>query len=191
MTKKTDLRIVKTKKALYESLLKLMKDKPFEEIKVSDICEQALINRSTFYSHYQDKYELFSSYIDNLKSSLTKELEKNSNISNSKEYYIEMVSLFLNHVSEKKQVYRAIMQQNRNSIIMDMIYNAFNEDIAKKIEFDENKNHENIPSNFIATFYLGAVASVVMKWLTNENKYTKKELLNYLEVLIPDDLNSV
>lgn len=191
MTKKTDLRIVKTKKALYESLLKLMKDKPFEEIKVSDICEQALINRSTFYSHYQDKYELFSSYIDNLKSSLTKELEKNSNISNSKEYYIEMVSLFLNHVSEKKQVYRAIMQQNRNSIIMDMIYNAFNEDIAKKIEFDENKNRENIPSNFIATFYLGAVASVVMKWLTNENKYTKKELLNYLEVLIPDDLNSV
>ena len=30
------------------------KDKTFEEIKVSDICKKALINRSTFYSHYND-----------------------------------------------------------------------------------------------------------------------------------------
>lgn len=190
MKEKTDLRVIKTKKALYESLLELMKEKTFEEIKVSDICEQALINRSTFYSHYQDKYELFSSYIDNLKTSLIKELEKNTNISTSKEYYLEMARLFLNHVSEQKQVYRAIIKQNRNSIIMDMIYNAFNEDIAKKIAIDEKKNWENIPSDFIATFYLGAMFSVVIKWLTNENQYTKKELIKYLEILIPDDLNT-
>lgn len=190
MKEKTDLRVVKTKKVLYESLLELMKKKSFEEIKVSDICEKALINRSTFYSHYADKYELFESYIENLKISLTKELEKNTNISTSKEYYLEMLNLFLNHVSLEKEAYRAIMQQNRNSIIMDMLYNAFNEDITKKIEKEEEKNKEKIPSNFIATFYLGAVLSVGMKWLTNENKYSKKELLKYLDILIPNDLNS-
>lgn len=190
MEKKTDLRVVKTKNILYATLLELLKDTAFEDIKVSDICEKALINRSTFYSHYADKYELFSAYIDNLKLSLTKELEKNQNISTSKEYYLEMLSLFLNHVSEQKQVYRAVMQQNRNSIIIDMIYNAFTEDIAKNIKLDEKRNKENIPCNFIATFYLGAVLSVGMEWLTNENKYTKKELLKYLDVLIPDDLNS-
>lgn len=190
MKEKTDLRVVKTKKVLYESLLELMKKKSFEEIKVSDICEKALINRSTFYSHYTDKYELFESYIENLKISLTKELEKNTNISTSKEYYLEMLNLFLNHVSLEKEAYRAIMQQNRNSIIMDMIYNAFNEDITKKIEKEEEKIKDKIPSNFIATFYLGAVLSVGMKWLTNENKYSKKELLKYLDILIPNDLNS-
>lgn len=190
MEKRTDLRVVKTKNILYATLLELLKEKSFEEIKVSDICEKALINRSTFYSHYADKYELFSAYIDNLKLSLTKELEKNQNISTSKEYYLEMLNLFLNHVSEQKQVYRAMMQQNRNSIIMDMIYNAFSEDITKNIKMEEGKNKENIPSHFIATFYLGAVLSVGMEWLTNENKYTKKELLKYLNLLIPDDLNS-
>ena len=190
MKEKTDLRVVKTKKVLYESLLELMKKKSFEEIKVSDICEKALINSSTFYSHYTDKYELFESYIENLKISLTKELEKNTNISTSKEYYLEMLNLFLNHVSLEKEAYRAIMQQNRNSIIMDMIYNAFNEDITKKIEKEEEKIKDKIPSNFIATFYLGAVLSVGMKWLTNENKYSKKELLKYLDILIPNDLNS-
>ncbi len=187
---KTDLRVIKTKNILYSTLLELMKDKAFEEIKVSDICERALINRSTFYAHYADKYELFSSYIDNLKVSLTKELDKNKNISTSKEYYLEMLRLFLNHVSDQKQVYRAVMQQNRNSIIMDMIYNAFREDIAKKIDIDEAKNKQKIPGSFVATFYLGAVLSIGMEWLTNEEKYTKKELLNYLDILIPDDLNS-
>ena len=103
MNKKTDLRIIKTKNNLYQTLIKLMSDRPFEEIKVSDICEKALVNRSTFYSHYSDKYELLSSYIDTLKESLEKELEKNTSIKNTKEYYLEMISLFLNHVEEKKR----------------------------------------------------------------------------------------
>ena len=53
-----DLRVVKTKKILFETLLNLMKTKNFEKIKISDICEESLINRSTFYAHYEDKYEL-------------------------------------------------------------------------------------------------------------------------------------
>ena len=48
---KEDLRITKTRKVLFETLVLLMKEKSFEEIKVSDICKKALINRSTFYSH--------------------------------------------------------------------------------------------------------------------------------------------
>ena len=45
---KKDLRVVKTQNTLYTTLLELMKEKSFEEIKVSDICSHALINRSTF-----------------------------------------------------------------------------------------------------------------------------------------------
>ena len=49
MTNKTDLRIIKTNNTLYEALILLLKDKTFEEIKVSDICSKALVNRSTIY----------------------------------------------------------------------------------------------------------------------------------------------
>ena len=55
-----DLRVIKTKNALFNALIELMKDKTFEEIKVSDICNKALINRSTFYAHFDDKYDLLS-----------------------------------------------------------------------------------------------------------------------------------
>ena len=57
MKKKEDLRVVKTKANLYRGLMELMKDQTFEEIKVSDICNKSMINRSTFYDHFNDKYE--------------------------------------------------------------------------------------------------------------------------------------
>ena len=48
---KNDLRVIKTKTTLYNTLKELMQEKTFEEIKVSDICSKALINRSTFTDH--------------------------------------------------------------------------------------------------------------------------------------------
>ena len=77
---KKDLRIVRTKKLLYDGLIQLLKERPFEEVKVSDICERAYINRSTFYAHYTDKYDLLDDFIRDIKTSLAKELEKNENI---------------------------------------------------------------------------------------------------------------
>ena len=70
MKKKEDLRIIKTKKNLYEGLLQLMKDTSFEDIKVSDICNVSLVNRSTFYDHFSDKYELLATLIDDLEEEL-------------------------------------------------------------------------------------------------------------------------
>lgn len=53
-----DLRIVKTKKAIREAFLQLRKTTPLEKIKVRDLCRLALINKSTFYNHYEDVFAL-------------------------------------------------------------------------------------------------------------------------------------
>ncbi len=188
MKQKNDLRVIKTRKNLYESLIFLLKEKTFEEIKVSDICNQALINRSTFYAHYNDKYELFADLIENLKSSLAYELSFNTHISNSKEYYLEMLRIFLDHVDKEKNVYLAIMIHNRNSVIIDMVYSTLNDDIKKRIEMDHPKSGKTIPSDIIAKFYLGAVFNVGTEWLRNHNHYSKQEILEYLEALIPNNL---
>ena len=112
---KKDLRVIKTKNNLYNTLIELMKEKQFEEIKVSDICSHALVNRSTFYAHYNDKYDLLEEYIKQLKENFTKELETNKHIENTKEYYMEMIKIFLNHVEDKKEIYKKLMINNRNS----------------------------------------------------------------------------
>ena len=184
--KNEDLRIVKTKKALYNSLLDLMKEKTFEEIKVSDICSNALINRSTFYAHFDDKYDLFSYYIKDLKKSLTHELKKNTSIKSTKEYYIGLIKILLDHIEEKKDSYLAIIINNRNSIVTDILYDTIDRDIIYNLNKME-ENNKNIPNNIKASFYLGAALSVGITWLKDINKYKKEDIINYLSKLIPDD----
>src|SRR5215468_2363964 len=53
-----DLRIRRTHKLLWEALMALLSTRAFEEITVTDICERAMVHRTTFYKHYEDKYAL-------------------------------------------------------------------------------------------------------------------------------------
>lgn len=187
MEKKKDLRVVKTKNLLYQTLIDLMKDKTFEEIKVSDICSKAMINRSTFYAHYEDKYELLVDFISNLKEEFVNELNKNSNNLNTREYYIKLIELFLDHIESKRNVYSSIMINNRNSIMMDILLSVVNEDILNKIKTDSIS--KKIPSDIIAKFYLGGVINLGVEWLSDNSKYTKDQIIEYLKVLIPDSIN--
>ena len=52
MANKTDLRYIKTEKLIEDTYLSL-KRKYRRPIKVSELCEAALINKTTFYTHYE------------------------------------------------------------------------------------------------------------------------------------------
>ena len=54
----TDLRVRRTHKLLWEALMAELSQRTIEEITVSDICERAMVHRTTFYKHYEDKYAL-------------------------------------------------------------------------------------------------------------------------------------
>lgn len=187
MVKKTDLRVIKTKNLIYNTLIELMKDKTFEEIKVSNICNKALINRSTFYSHYEDKYDLLVDFINSLKDEFVTELNKNNSNLDTKEYYIELIKIFLNHIEERKEMYTSIMINNRNSIMMDILLDVVNNDLLKKMSSDEFKS--SIPSDIIAKFYLGGVINIGVEWLKDNKKYSKDDIIKYISELIPDNLN--
>jgi len=176
---KTDLRIIKTNNTLYEALINLLKEKTFEEIKVSDICSKALVNRSTFYSHFNDKYELFMSLINSLKESLQTEL-KSIEETNLKDYYLKMIEVFLNHIEGKEQIYKSILINNRSSIIMDMIYDTITEDINQKV----TKNDKDVPNEIFTAYYLGAIVNTGIEWFKNDKKYSKEQMIEYLDRLM-------
>ncbi|UUC42754.1 TetR family transcriptional regulator [Clostridioides difficile] len=58
MEKKIDLRVIKTNRSIKNAFIKLLNKKDFASITVQDIIDEALINRTTFYKHYADKYDL-------------------------------------------------------------------------------------------------------------------------------------
>lgn len=53
-----DIRVQKTKKAIADAFLRMAGKKPIEKITVTDIVTEAQINKSTFYAHYRDIYDL-------------------------------------------------------------------------------------------------------------------------------------
>ncbi|KOS63129.1 TetR/AcrR family transcriptional regulator [Lysinibacillus agricola] len=55
---KTDLRVLRTRKLIMDSFIELSSKKEFKDITVKDITTEAMINRATFYYHFQDIYDL-------------------------------------------------------------------------------------------------------------------------------------
>lgn len=54
-----DLRVIKTKKAIKDAFIQLLENKPIQKITVTELSKQALINKGTFYLHYNDIYDLY------------------------------------------------------------------------------------------------------------------------------------
>jgi AcrR family transcriptional regulator len=62
---KEDPRTIRTRQLLIDSFITLASEKDFNDITVRDITEKATINRSTFYAHFDDKFDLLHSTITN------------------------------------------------------------------------------------------------------------------------------
>ena len=189
MKKKEDLRVRKTKANLYKGLLKMLEQKSFEDIKIIDICNVSLINRSTFYDHFNDKYELLSSYLkdvserlaDNLVSSI-----QDKKYTSVKSYYLAIIKAHLdylyNDVSRAASV--KIIKNNLHSVASDMLVDFTLSIVINNLK-ENYVNESNMPIEVISSFYVNAATEVCLNYITDEN-FNQKELFSYLEQLIPE-----
>ncbi|MFS0862303.1 TetR/AcrR family transcriptional regulator [Fredinandcohnia sp. 179-A 10B2 NHS] len=77
---KTDPRILRTRKLIMDSFIELSGKKEFKDITVKDITTEAMINRATFYYHFEDIYDLLNKVLSevllvNLDGSLYEDTE--------------------------------------------------------------------------------------------------------------------
>lgn len=187
MKDKIDLRIIKTNRVLFDALITLMKQKDFEKIKISDICEVALINRSTFYAHYEDKYDLLLAMIEDLKNNLENELKKNKEEEISKKYFMDLLKILISHIDEKRETYNSILMHDKNGILIDFFIDVSNRDLTNRLK-NNNVILSKVPLDIITKFYLGGIVTIGVDWIKSREKYTKEELLLYLDKLIPDKI---
>ena len=168
-----DLRVQRTYLLLKNALLELLAKKSFDEIKVNDICNLAMIHRTTFYSHFQDKYDLLEYCVKNIEQELTEKINT-TQYSNSKEFYTNLVMSLLEYISENKKMFKIFMNTCIN-YITDMLEKEKDQGIYHKTK---------IP--IIAQFYAGAVISTIVWWIKNDESLDKKELCNSIISLIFD-----
>lgn len=70
-----DLRIQKTLREIRKAFLSLAAEKPMESITVKELCDRALINKATFYSHYDNLDALIEQLEDEYVTKLTGDIE--------------------------------------------------------------------------------------------------------------------
>ncbi len=112
-----DLRIRRTHKFLQEAMIELITENGFDAITVGDIAERAMINRATFYRHYQDKYDLVAKIFEETANELVENMKpfhkdaRQSETENPPEIWIQ----FFEHVAEHARLYRAMLGKNGSS----------------------------------------------------------------------------
>ncbi len=70
-----DLRVRRTHKLLWDALMALMIERDFESITVTDICDRAMVHRTTFYKHFEDKYDLLLRGMQDMHATFVEEAE--------------------------------------------------------------------------------------------------------------------
>jgi AcrR family transcriptional regulator len=79
-----DPRTKRTRELLLKSFRELLAEKSFEAITVQDVTDRATVNRATFYSHFEDKYDLLEqAFAEMFKQALHKNLPPESEFSST------------------------------------------------------------------------------------------------------------
>ncbi|MDD5959456.1 TetR/AcrR family transcriptional regulator [Methanobrevibacter wolinii] len=182
--KKTDIRKEITYKKLSNSLFKLLETKPFEEIKVIDICNDAGIHRSTFYYHFNDKYELLEKSIYEFTKELNNKI-KDKEYKNIVEYYYILTKEYLEHINENRNIYLAMLNNNQHSESLGIIYNIVLENIKENLDLEIKKGKKYpVSTDIIAEYYSGAILKSTEYWIKNSERIDKEEFLKDLNILL-------
>ena len=187
--KKEDLRVKITKQLLYDAMFDLLRENRFETIKVTDICDKAEIHRTTFYKHFDNKYELLEYCILKLSEGFDEILGK-YDYDNLNEFYEIIRNGYVTNIIEKDNLFIEILSNNKNGILMEKVYDVIiirvTENLKNNVSSDKLKG---IPPEVIAQYYVAATFEVYRYWLEHPDFCTKEELIEYLDILIFDSFD--
>lgn len=181
---KEDMRITRTKKLLSKALIELLENDSIERINIKDICTKAMVHRTTFYKHFSDKYDLFSYVFDSWKDSLYVKAVKNNAFESPKEVYMNVVKVTFDFLNEYHDHLRNMIKNNDSDFLRSLCYESCERAVKSLIEQCDPKL--KIPLKVVANFYTGGFISLAFWWLNNPQKYTKEEMIAYIDELIDE-----
>lgn len=171
-----DPRVKRTQRDLWEALRTLLAERSFEQISVTDICEGATINRTTFYKHFESKYELLSY---GLKYDQETAHRKRRLVRSPEEREEEIVQ-FLEEISSERHYYRHLLVDKEDQWLSTLLRRQTAEDIEARLANAQTHGRRfPIPLPVIAQFYAGARLALVIWWLENEGMVSPEELAHY------------
>lgn len=166
MSRKEDLRVIKTKMSIEKAVLELLEEYSLKEITVQNIIDKAMVNRGTFYRHYRDKFDVIEKMcqvqLDHLKEIVA--LKFSLPGSSSSKLALE-------------EVYKGLFEQRKAFLKLFCVKTStihIEEDIIKLlkelfIEHFADKNSGKYDTDYLATIYsIKTIHSI--KWHLEHDK---------------------
>ncbi|PEL97492.1 TetR/AcrR family transcriptional regulator [Bacillus wiedmannii] len=180
--KQLDLRIRRTHKLLWDSLFELMTQskQKYSTITINQICDLAMVHRTTFYKHFEDKDTLLAFGFKRY-SKMIGEIPVSDRLSKP----FQVMEQFLHH----EEIGKILETQMSDEQFLSRTQYLSHETRKQEIEALNQlcKNH-TMPNDLIIEFYSGAITSLSAWWFKNERSVSAAEMDRYLHQLINRDI---
>lgn len=179
MTYKEDLRIVRTRKLLSNTLIDMMEEQSIEKISVIDLCNCAMVNRATFYAHFEDKYHLLAFALEELKDEVYEGFTQESKATTPDEMLNRLMSMAVDFIFDKHNHIANVIRNNRNEKVISTIEDSIAKSIKYQLSKFKNDYDMKVPSQVLSTFLAGGVVNTALWCIDNPDKYSHSDLAAY------------
>lgn len=170
-----DLRVRRTHKLLWEALMAELSERSFEQITVRDICERAMVHRTTFYKHYEDKYALLEQGMRQMYDVLLANVE--TPVPSVNDPHTVLVRIFV-HVAEHQQFYKHMLSENGQ--FQKLIKEYITESMKVKVSTLPSVEQAPVVLPAIQSqFFAGAFIGILTWWLENDMSLTPTQVAHH------------
>ncbi|MGT2930388.1 TetR/AcrR family transcriptional regulator [Streptococcus dentasini] len=178
MTK--DNRKKRTRKALEQAMVQLLGSHNFDEITTSQLAKTAGISRSSFYTHYKDKYDMIDRYQQAIFNKLEYVFDKHHRD-------IESTLLEVFEFLDRESLFASLITQNGTKEIQNFIRHHLQRLISS--DFYDNApspERSSIERLYNSVYLSHAMFGVYQIWVVRGKKESPKQITKLLMKLLPD-----
>ncbi|ACT04649.1 TetR/AcrR family transcriptional regulator [Paenibacillus sp. JDR-2] len=182
-SKAVDRRVIRSREALKQALLTLMKQKDFDDISITEIVELANYNRGTFYSHYESKEALLDDIIHGLIGELLQSFRapyENEEYFRIHELPAHSVKIF-EHIQQHAELYTLLLKSNAHSHLREKMFVAIQQISRDELE---HPTLEGINAELLSVYSNHALLGLIFYWIENGLPYSPAYMQEQLVKLI-------
>jgi len=190
MEKKLDLRIEKTYLSLQNAFTSLLEEKHFEDFTVNDLCEKAMIRRTTFYKHFADKFDYFSFYLKEICATFQDQLSPDNTSTDINQYFLHMTRALLQFLSKHERIVDSIIESNMFPLLYDLLAEQIRNDLLltyRHIYKTPNSNYRLF--EYKASFYAGGLLTTLREWIKNGKRIEEEQFIQIISMLLVSEEN--
>ncbi len=180
MDKKENQRVMLTKRLVKESLMRLLAHKSIYKLSIRELCEDAGINRSTFYKYYGSQYDVLAEMEDELLSSIETTLQnRNEHGSPGHRQQIEAICAYIENNMDYVQM---LLGNNVDPAFPEKLFSL--PQIQQIILGQIPARYDDESCDYIFTFIRNGCYHLLQDWIGRKDRKPFGEIANLLEELI-------